>query len=657
MKKTKKLLSLFIVLIFLLSTIGLGFVGKANSANFSFKISGPSEAVAGEPCNILISVLDLNKNVIKDATNAVGIVAQDISGLPEFFKFSKGNKGSINFTVKFTKAGISTIKVFDLRDPEIFAIYEVYVSPGEPDSLYIDPSVITVYSGEIVKFNIFSSDHFDNINRNPTLDEVDVETINGTASGSYLGKGMFSFRGEGECQIAAKTGSVISSANVFVVKSKNDFLFVNLSVLNNGFRENSAYEIEVNNGKSTIKAGSKVNLYFPVDALFPCPCHKKILNTEILIDGHPLKENPQVSCNGFWHILSFTMPVSVSSFRTFRIDILKSAGIMNPMRNDKMRVGLSVSEYSNIYYSNYAKIENLIDTPKMYVFPSITSQNAKFVFVFHTKKNFYLKKGSPLGIVFPYGSILPDFPNASNFSINGYSLWKGSVITKWNERTYTITTPFDITGNQTLIIRVSRKAGIVLPPYEGNYRGGIIYNFNILTVKSNYVYIKYKSMLDVFAKLPKPNSSINYLYNFDPEVSFDVISTYGYIKSTVMYSVDGSKFIKYVSPFLLKTDGEHVVKYYVVNTLGIKSGQKIFRVKIDTRPPKITFCYSQKMGNATKYVFKSNELLSSVYINGYYTVCNMKTKEFYIILNCKPQQFVVKATDLAGNVVTEKFSG
>ena len=658
MKKIKQVLHLLLVLLIFSGLFtASGNLSLAVASGFSFKISGPAVITAGEPCKITISVVDSQGDLLSSADNAIEIVANNVNGLPIFYKFSKGNKGAATFSVKFTKSGAGTIKVLDLDNPDIYAVYKFFVEMGEIKSIFIKPSAVTVYPGESVKFDIASMDSMGNIQKCPELEYIDVKTIQSSASGEYVGDGVFKFWGHGECQVVVKNGSVFNSANVFVTKSKKDFLFVNLTATNNGFRENAGYNIRIKNGEKTIKSGESIKLYFPSEVLFPCPCHKKIVNTEITVNGQALASNPKLNCNGYSHILTITMPVSVSPFDEFVVDISKSAGIMNPMRDSNLFVGVYVPEYSYTFYSNYVKIGNLIDTPKMYAFPSFTSRNADFVFVFHTKKDFYLKKGSPLGIVFPYGSILPDLPQASNFSINGYYLWKGSVVTKWNKRTYTITAPFDIVGNQTIIVKVSHNTGIILPPYEGRYDGGIIYNFNILTVKSSPVYIRYKPLLNVSAVLPKSNSAIKYLYNFDPEVSFKVASTYGHIKTTVLYSVDNGKFVNYVSPFLIKTNGTHTIKYYAINTLGIKTNIRSFTIKVDTVPPEIEFYKSEKLKNGyTKYVFKSNELLSKVYINGDYTICNANTKEFYIVLSDKPKSFVIKASDLAGNTVIKRFS-
>lgn len=658
MKKIKQALLLLLILfvssgLFVIS----GDFGLASASGFSFSISGPASITAGEPCKITISVVDSHGNLLPYAENAIEIVTNDVSGLPIFYKFSKGNKGAATFEVKFSHSGVNVLKVFDLKNPDVYTIHKFFVNVGKVNSIFITPSTITVYPGESVKFSIFSEDSMGNIQRNPDLEYINVKTVQGSASGEYVGSGVFKFWGHGECQVVVKNGSVFNSANVFVTKSKKDFLFVNLTTTNNGFRENTGYKIKVKNGEKTIKSGESVKLYFPSEVLFPCPCHKKIVNTEITVNGQALPFNPKLNCNGYSHILTINMPVSVPAFGEFTINILKSAGIMNPMRDSNLFVGVYVPEYSYTFYSSYVKIGNLIDTPKMYAFPSFTSRNADFVFVFHTKRDFYLKKGSPLGLVFPYGSILPDLPLASNFSINGYSLWKGSVVTKWNKCTYTITTPFDIVGNQTIIIKVSHNTGIILPPYEGKYEGGIIYNFNILTVKSSPVYIRYKPLLNVSAFLPEGNSAIKYLYNFEPEVSFKVDSTYGYIKTTVLYSVDNGKFVDYISPFLIKTNGTHTIKYYAINTLGIETNIRSFTIEVDTVPPEIEFYKSEKLKNGyTKYVFKSNELLSRVYINGDYTICNADTKEFYIILPNKPKSFVIKASDLAGNTVIKRFS-
>ncbi len=658
MKKDKRVLPLLLVLLIFSGLFAAtGNFSLATASGLSFKISGPAVITAGEPCKITISVVDSQGNLLSSAENAVEIVANNVDGLPIFYKFSKGNRGVATFSVKFTKSGVNTVKVLDLGNPEIHASYKFFVKMGEIESIFIKPSTITVYPGESVKFDITSVDSMGNTQEYPELDYIDVKTVQGSASGEYVEGGVFKFWGQGECQVVVKNGSVFNSANVFVTKSKKDFLSVNLTATNNGFRENAGYKVKIKNGEKTIKSGESIKLYFPSEVLFPCPCHKKIVNTEITVNGQVLASNPKLNCNGYSHILTIKMPVSVPAFDEFTINISKSAGIMNPMRDSNLSVGVYVPEYSYTFYSNYVKIGNLIDTPKMYAFPSLTSRNADFVFVFHTKKDFYLKKGSPLGIVFPYGSILPDLPQASNFSINGYSLWKGSVVTKWNKITYTITTPFDIVGDQTIIIKVSHNTGIILPPYEGRYCGGIIYNYNILTVKSFPVYIRYKPLLDVSAVLPEGNSAIKYLYNFDPKVSFKVYSTYGYIETTVLYSVDNGKFVNYISPFLIKTDGTHTIKYYAINTLGIKTKVRSFTIKVDTVPPEIEFYKSEKLKNGyTKYVFKSNELLSRVYINGNYTICNANTKEFYIILPNKPKSFVIKASDLAGNAVVKRFS-
>ncbi len=657
MKKIKRILIIILIASLVFGSGGFLFPSRTLSADFHIKISGPDKVVAGGTYKITVSLTDGAGNIIPSAENSVGVASTPgVDGIPAFFKFSSGNKGARTFDVKFTKSGIAEIKVFDLNYPGIFAKYDVSVSQGPVSGITVEPSEITVYPGEIYKFNVEFNDAYGNSSEQPPGTVVEVENIKGTAYGKYLGGGKFVFSGEGECQVVFKNGDAFTGANVFVTKSKTDYLFVGLKATNTGFRHNSGYEITVKNGRKQIKKGDLIKLYFPSSVLFPCPCHKKIVNTDISMNGKPLSENPSLDCNGFWHILGFKSVSAINPYDTFTIFVKESAGILNPMRDKKFLVGISISPYPYVYYSNYQKIGNLIDTPKLYAFPSFTRRNSDFVFVFHTLKGFSLKKGSPIGLVFPYGSFLPDLPNAGNFSVNGYVLWKGSVVTKWNQRTYVITLPFDLHQDETVVINVSKNAGIVLPPYEGYYDGGIIYDFSILTVKSAPLYVHYEPLFEVNAVLPENHSSVKGLYNFDPQISLSSDSTYGFVKTTIMYSVDNpKKFLPYEKPFTVEGDGVHTICYYAVNTLGLKTAIKTLRICIDTVPPKIVLKRIEKIGrNKNKYVFGSSEVLSSVYVNGYYTICGFD-KEFYVILSGKPEKLTVKATDLAGNTKEKVF--
>ncbi len=657
MKKIKRILIIILIASLVFGSGGFLLPFRALSANFHIKISGPNKVVAGGTYKITISITNDAGNIVPSAENSVGVVlSRGVSGIPAFFKFSSGNKGTRTFDVKFTKGGIAEIKVFDLNTPEVFAKYEVFVSKGPVTDVIIEPKEITVYPGEVYKFNVKFNDAYGNSSKQSPGTIVEVDNIKGSAYGKYIGDGKFVFSGEGECQVVFKNGNTFTSANVFVAKSKRDYLFVGLEATNTGFRHNSGYKITVKNGRKLIEKGDLIKLYFPVSVLFPCPCHKKIINTDIVINGKPLLGNPSLSCDGFWHILGFKSVFTINPYDTFTIYVKESAGILNPMRDDKFLVGVSVSPYPYMYYSNYQKIGNLIDTPKLYAFPSFTRRNSDFVFVFHTLKGFSLKKGAPLGLVFPYGSFLPDFPNASNFSINGYVLWKGSVVTKWNQRTYVITLPFDLSPGETVIVNVSKNAGITLPPYEGYYNGGVIYNFSILTVKSIPLYVSYKPLLKVKAILPENHSSVKGLYNFEPQVSFSADSTYGFVKTAIMYSIDNSKeFLPYEKPFTVKGEGMHTIRYYAVNTLGLKTNTKNVQVYIDTVAPEITLKRIIDLGkNKKKYIFGSNEVLSSVYVNGYYTICGFD-KEFYVTLSGKAEKLIVEATDLAGNTKEKVF--
>jgi len=657
MKKIKRFLAVMLIASLIFVSGGFFHPDRAVSSTVRLKITGPSSVIAGEVYKVTVSITDSEGNPFLSKQIAVGVAATSgIDGIPVFFKFSKGNKGTRTFNVKFLKSGIAEIKVFDLNSPDVFAKYNVVVSPGPITSISVNPREITVYNGETYKFGVELSDTQGNISNDISSVNVEVDPLEGSAHGNYLGDGRFQFYGEGKCQVVFEKGTAFSSVNVFVVKDKRDFLFVNLKSDNFGFRVNSGYEITIKNGGKKIEKGNTIKLYFPVDVLFPCPCHKKILNTDILFNGKNLLQNPSLDCNGFWHILTFKSVSNVKPYETFTINVRKSAGILNPMRDKKFLVGVFVAPYSHIYYSNFQTIGNLIDTPKLYAFPSITARNADFVFVFHTLKGFKLEKGSPMGLVFPYGSILPDFPNASNFSINGYSLWKGSVITKWNKNTYVITLPFDLGPNQTVVINVSKNAGITLPPYEGYYNGGIIYDFSILTVRSTYLYVKYAPLMEVYSHLPESHSSINGLYDFNPQISLNSVSTYGYVKTTIMYSVDNpDEFNVYEKPFTVKGEGTHIIQYYAVNTLGIKTSLHTLKLVIDTTPPAITLKEIVRVkGNKKKYVFSSSEVLSSVYVNGYYTICGLN-KEFYAILPGKVDKLTVNATDLAGNTKKEIF--
>ena len=428
-------------------------------------------------------------------------------------------------------------------------------------------------------------------------------------------------------------------------------------ITDNGYRENSEYDITAKNGDSAILRGSTISLYFPMSVVFPCPCHKKILNSDILFNGEKLPKPPNLKCDGYNRILEISTPKKVEPFSSFSIVIKRSASIKNPMdNNNPFRIGMKLNDKSNaIFYSNVIALEGLISTPKIYVFPALTGHVAEFVFVFHTKKGFFLKKGSPIGVVFPYGAVLPKNPNASSFSINGRKLWSGTVVTQWNKRTYILNLPFDVNEGQSLVIKISKEAGIRLPSYEGFYKGGLIYNFNIKTVLSSPVYVRYKPVIGAEINI----SPIKYphlkKYNFKPEITITAISTFGYLSNTLFYSIDNDKNFKiYTSPFKIG-EGFHTVYCYVENSIGIKSKVRKISVDADLTPPSLEFYKVEKeRDNLYKVIFKSSELLSNVSVNGKFTVCSLN-KEFYIYSKEKNGDFSIKAVDLAGNVTEKTF--
>ncbi|GEM_PF-2846009 len=645
---------LLVVLVLFATLFDFRPLNTVVARTYGIRIECPNKVVAGNVYNFTVSVTDSEGNVIDNSKAALGFAYGEVEGLRSFYKMSEADHGVHTFRVKFLRSGLSVVKVFDLRNPGVFKECKINVLPGVPYSLILNPRNVTVYPGEEYAFDVKLFDKNGNAINDLSDVKMYVNRISDSASGIYKGNGVFKFFGKGQCQVVAVCDNAEVSSNVYITNSKEDFLKVRLSLTNHGFRHISSYTVDIRNGKKFIPSGSAVSLYFPVNVVFPCPCHKKILNTDITVDGVNLNVNPTLKCNGYWHILTVKMPVSVKSFGRFCITLKESATIMNPMREKSFSVGVKADPYDYIYYSNYVSVGNLIDTPSVYAFPAITHGNPDFVFVFHTKSGFYMKKGDPIGLVLPYGSELPDLPPANNFSVNGYDLWYKTVITKWNKRTYVLPLPFDIGPNETVVIKISKTAGILLPPYEGSYQCGIIYNFNIPTVKSHPLYIRYKPLLNVNAKLPPHISRIPNLYNFNPTITLTYDSTYGYISTNIYYSVDHSKFKLYSGKFEIKGDGRHDVRYFAENTLGIKSETKSFSLSVDTKPPEIKFFEVVRAGKKFRIVFESDELLSSVYINGNYTVCGLNRK-FYIFSESGSGKFEIVATDLAGNENREKI--
>lgn len=634
---SKRIVVFLLIIIFILVFFDTAIPSFAASA--SLHIDAPGTVAAGKIFYFTVSES-------ADTEDAIGIVASNASKLAPYFKFSERDKGTHKFKIFMYKCGINFIKVYDLNNPDIYDICKINVTPGDLSSIDVMPLNVTVVSGRSVKFSFSFKDVFGNTMSMPEDTSIYVESTEQSAGGVYTGNGQFVFNGEGKCKIVVKSGETVGVANVYVVKNKKDFIYADLHISNGGPRENASYNIILKNGSKALKKGSIARVYFPYEIIFPCPCHKKIVGKDILFNGIPLSAPPLITVDGYNHIVQFTIPQTIKPFSKFSIIFQKSAGIKNPLLQ-ATQLSVVFSEYRGIFFTNPVEIYNLIDTPSVYAFPSYTGRKSDFVFVFHTLDGFHLNGGDKIGIVFPFGSVLPKNPEASYISINNCKLPHTYNVSKWNSRTYIINLPFNIYSGQTIVIKVSKKIGIQLPCYEGFYDGGIIYNFDIKTVKSKPMYIKYKPLFDVSAHLPSTGNRTG-IYSFSPEVSLSLASTYGYIANKIFYSLDNGHFVEYDAPFSIG-EGKHIITYYAENTLGLHSAVKSIAVTVDLTPPKIIYEKSIKITeNVSKVIFLSNEPLSKVTVNGWYTVCDFNG-EFYVFMKSDVSSAFIDAEDLAGN--------
>ncbi len=635
-----------LLLLFAISMSSFLPVTAANSE--SFEIIAPQQVSAGMQFSFTIKTNNLSQYTgISFSTNS------ERSQLPDNLLLAKGSE-SVFLKARFLNAGKYFLKAYSLKNPSHFAIALITVLPGDPQSGSIFPHYAGVMNGEFIKFETHIFDKYGNIVEN-LLSSFSIESLSGNASGKFNGSSFYA-TGSGECKIFLILDNIIvDEAYVFVYDKLSKAIKPDFTIEEPVTFLSSDYRINFVNAQEKILKGTKINIGFPKEFIMPCYCTRPITKNDIRINSRPLLSDPPKSEDTLFSYITLETPDDILQGESTTISISKDTLIQNPHEEGAYNVQLSIPQYEEPFFSNFVRVHNPITTPVFSASPSTGGETAEWI-VHFTLTGYSFNKGSKIGIVFPFGSLLPDYPDPYLITINGFHLLSGTKIEKYNFRTYIIELQFDRSDGSDLWIDFSKKIGIRLPLGERVLRGSVFVNFEMKQIDSQPFFVDYVPFLLV-ERETEPPSSLNNYFNKSVILRFKSYSSIIDNEVNILYTLNGSEWDSFSGEILLSKDGTYTLNYKAVGKWGLASEEKIFVFNIDKTPPLIGLDHIEPIGSdKLKYVFKSSEPLSFVTINGFYTVCGFDESFYVIFEKGRFDSLKIDAKDLAGNeMVMEAF--
>ncbi|MBN1534667.1 MAG: hypothetical protein JXA20_18500 [Spirochaetes bacterium] len=107
-----------------------------------------------------------------------------------------------------------------------------------------------------------------------------------------------------------------------------------------------------------------------------------------------------------------------------------------------------------------------------------------------------------------------------------------------------------------------------------------------------------------------PDAKVYYLSGnifANAKVQFKLQAKDNLLLDKIMYRIDSGDYQVYQNPFLIETEGNHLISYYGVDKIGNMEEAKLFRVIIDTTAPDVTVTNNSQVISANgKYYISKN---------------------------------------------------
>lgn len=224
------------------------------------------------------------------------------------------------------------------------------------------------------------------------------------------------------------------------------------------------YTIEFRTGSAgaLVKDYDIVVIKFPDDTSIPTYGDKN----EVTINGF----NPTDVTISSLRKISLKIPVNIPNNSNVEIVFNKEFGIRNPTRSGDYNLQVATSREPTFVTSySYKIVESVIKDLVVEVNPPVTKVEAEYIISFKTGKHGELKEGENIYIKFPSYTKLPTDIDKSLITINGVTL-KKDVTVDLSNKILTIKTPVEIGNEETVLIVISKEAGIKNPDNPGEYR-------------------------------------------------------------------------------------------------------------------------------------------------------------------------------------------
>ena len=223
---------------------------------------------------------------------------------------------------------------------------------------------------------------------------------------------------------------------------------------------NSSYNIFFNVGRGGwLKAeDGRIRLKFPEGTVFSNP---DIPSATLLINGIPVNAKPSISKLQ----LTLNTPVEIKNSGRVDIEILESAGVINPSLPGNYRIEVSTMPADPDWTpsSNYRIQEG---GPILQIDPTEVSQIAEYSFSFLSVAESKITSTNPVMVMFPDGSGIPFELDPTNILINKKAVQQ---VTIKGKELY-LFPAFPINSADIVEIKFKKEAGIKNPLIPGEIR-------------------------------------------------------------------------------------------------------------------------------------------------------------------------------------------
>ena len=277
-------------------------------------------------------------------------------------------------------------------------------------------------------------------------------------------------------------------------------------------------------------------------------------NGSVLVNG---KVASKVEVSGY--VVQITVPQSIAESSVVTVKFKNNSGIKNPASPGKYNLKVWTSADPEVVTSPDISISaSTISKANVAVSPSISGMNASYIITFTTGSSGALQSGDKIYITFPSGTYLPSAIPPNTIQVNGAAV--SSAVTNIASRKLIVAVPTLIGSGSTVVIIISKAAGVKNPPLKGQYTLKIHTDKETEDVTSNPYTIN-KGVSTSLSVSPSSPDGKNGYYKTVPTIKI-VVDNPSHLSYTIYYKWDDGDFVVYNGDELKAPEGTHTLYYY-----------------------------------------------------------------------------------------------